>query len=130
MDERGRQDEEFAGHIQPFFVHEVEKLQILLGYLDDGNIENIDFLRSNEVQQHVEGAFELVQLEAKKIVAGALAQTGRGCRREGRFFGGLLGGVFCDGIAHYSTGLHGMRQRRRRSLLRFSNDGDPTVRGP
>jgi hypothetical protein len=45
-----------------------QKAQVLLRDLDDGNIENVDFLGLDEVQEHLEGPFELLQFQPQDFI--------------------------------------------------------------
>ena len=67
LDERGRHDEVLARDTQIELPHRVDVGEILLGDEGDGDVEDVDRMRLDEVQQKIEGTFELTDLEVQRL---------------------------------------------------------------
>ena len=63
VDERRRHQQEVAGHIEIQLLHQLQVLEVLLGYQHDGNVVNVDFVLPDEVQEQVERPLEAAHLD-------------------------------------------------------------------
>ena len=66
VNERGRHDEELAGHVEVQFLHQVEVVEILLRDQRDRNVVDIHLVLLDQVQQQIERPLEIEQ--ANRIV--------------------------------------------------------------
>ena len=67
LDERGRHDEVFACDTQIQLPHRVDVGEILLRDEGDGDVEDVDLMRLDEVEQKIEGTFELTDLKVQRL---------------------------------------------------------------
>jgi hypothetical protein len=70
LDQRGRHHDEVAHHVEVFLAHHIEETQVLVGDFVDGDVEDIDFLRLDQVQQNLERALEILEVKTKHLVGG------------------------------------------------------------
>src|SRR5919112_4685319 len=63
MEQCGRHDEKLAGHPEIQFLHYRQIVQILLSNQRNGNIVDVDLVLLDEVQEEIEGAFEILDLD-------------------------------------------------------------------
>ena len=67
LDERGRHDEVFARDTQIELPHRVDVGEILLRDEGDGDVEDVDLMRLDEVEQKIERTFELTDLKVQRL---------------------------------------------------------------
>ena len=63
MEQCSRHHEKFAGHAEIQFLHHRQIVQILLSNQRNGNIVDVDLVLLDEVQEEIEGAFEVLDLD-------------------------------------------------------------------
>src|SRR5687768_7382153 len=63
MQQSSRHDEEFSRHPEIELLHHRQIVQILLSNQRDRNIVNVDLVLLDEVQEEIEGTFEVLDLD-------------------------------------------------------------------